>query len=32
MQSKRENMILKGVLSVLFTDKQLKNLVGLGEW
>lgn len=32
MQSKRENLMLKGVLGVLFTDKQLKNLMGLGEW
>ena len=24
--------MLKSVLSVLFTERQLKNIVGLGEW
>lgn len=29
---KTENSVLKSVLSVLFTDKQLKNIIGLGSW
>lgn len=31
-QVKRDNLILKSVLGVLFTDKQLKNIIGLGSW
>jgi hypothetical protein len=31
-QIKRENLMLKSVLGVLFTDKQLKNIIGLGNW
>ena len=31
-QAKKENVMLKGVLNVLFTEKQLKNLIGLGQW
>lgn len=29
---KTENTVLKSVLSVLFTEKQLKNIIGLGSW
>jgi len=24
--------MLRGVLGVLFTEKQLKNVIGLGQW
>lgn len=27
-----ENIVLKSVLNVLFTEKQLKNIIGLGSW
>ena len=29
---KTENTVLKSVLSVLFTEKKLKNIIGLGSW
>lgn len=29
---KRENVVFKSILGVLFTDKQLKNIIGLGSW
>jgi len=29
---KKENIILRSVLNVLFTEKQLKNIIGLGNW
>lgn len=27
-----ENSMLKSVLNVLFTEKQLKNIISLGHW
>ena len=29
---RRENIVFKSILSVLFTEKQLKNIIGLGTW
>lgn len=29
---RKENVVLKSVLNVLFTEKQLKNIIGLGVW